>query len=59
MNARASYPPKVKAQALAALLAGDTPRHVSEELGIPFETVKSWRRRLKRGEMQPVAPQKN
>lgn len=55
---RTSYPPKVKARALASLLAGDTPRHVSEDLGIPFETVKSWRRRLKRGELQLVAPQK-
>lgn len=47
-----------KGAALAALLAGDTPRRVAQEHSIPFNTVKSWRRRLKRGEIATLHPKK-
>lgn len=57
-TSRISYPPAVKARALAALLTGDTPGRVAGEYGVPLNTVKSWRRRLKRGEIGPFAPQK-
>jgi transposase-like protein len=38
-----AHPVEVKAQALALLLTGDSPRHVAKELGLPLTTVKRWR----------------
>jgi transposase-like protein len=52
------YGDDTKGVALAALLAGNTPRRVAEEHGIPLNTVKSWRRRLKRGEIAALHPKK-
>lgn len=58
-GARTSYPPKLKARALVALLLGNTPGYVAEDLGIPKETVRTWRRRLRSGEMElHLEPQK-
>lgn len=55
---RSKYDQETKGMALAALLAGNTSRRVSEEHGIPFNTVKIWRRRLKRGEIATLHPKK-
>lgn len=51
IGARASYSPTVKAQALAALLAGGRPCVVAREHGIPESTVRTWRRRLRTGRL--------
>lgn len=55
---RRTYGDGTKGAALAALLAGNTPSRVAEEHGIPPNTVKSWRRRLKRGEIATLHPKK-
>ena len=44
------YSEQVKAQALAALLAGQAAAHVSSLFGIPVGTLHSWRSRQKHGE---------
>lgn len=36
---------EVRAQAIAAMLAGEAPASVAERLGVPLGTVKSWRSR--------------
>lgn len=38
-----AHSPHTKARAMAALLLGDTPRHVAKEMGIPLTTVRRWR----------------
>lgn len=44
------YSDHVKAQAIAALLAGQAPALVSATFGIPIGTLKSWKSRLKNGD---------
>ena len=44
------YSEQVKAQALAALLAGQTPAQVSAMFGVPVGTLRSWKSRQLRGE---------
>lgn len=44
------YSDQVKAQALAALLAGQTPAQVSAVFGVPVGTLRSWKSRQLRGE---------
>ena len=44
------YSDQIKAQALAALLAGQTPAQVSALFGIPVGTLRSWKSRQLRGE---------
>lgn len=46
----AEYSDQVKAQALAALLAGQAPSEVARVFGIPVGTLKSWKSRQLRGE---------
>jgi len=46
----AEYSDHIKAQALAALLAGQTPSEVARAFGIPTGTLKSWKSRQLRGE---------
>jgi transposase-like protein len=46
----AEYSDQVKAQALAALLAGQSPSEVARAFGIPTGTLKSWKSRQLRGE---------
>jgi transposase-like protein len=48
------YSDHVKAQALAALLAGQAPAHVAATFGIPVGTLKSWKSRQKNGESVAV-----
>lgn len=43
------YSEHVKAQALAALLAGQTPSQVAATFGIPVGTLKSWKSRQQNG----------
>lgn len=43
-SSASKYDDGTRGAALAALLAGNTPRRVAEEHGIPLNTVKSWRR---------------
>lgn len=57
-SSASKYDDGTRGTALAALLAGNTPRRVAEEHGIPLNTVKSWRRRLKRGEIAMLHPKK-
>lgn len=51
--ARATVPPEVKAQALAALLAGEQPAVVAEQLGLNPATVRKWKERM---DDPPVTP---
>lgn len=44
------YSEQVKAQALAALLAGQAPALVAATFGIPIGTLKSWKSRQLNGE---------
>src|SRR5690242_18716507 len=44
------YSDEVKAQALAALLAGQAPALVAATYGIPVGTLKSWKSRQKNGD---------
>lgn len=44
------YSEQIKAQALAALLAGQAPAQIAATLGIPIGTLKSWKSRLKNGD---------
>lgn len=44
------YSDQVKAQALAALLAGQAPSDVARAFGIPVGTLRSWKSRQQRGE---------
>lgn len=46
----AEYSDQVKAAALAALLAGQSPSEVARAFGIPAGTLKSWKSRQLRGE---------
>lgn len=46
----AEYGDQVKAQALAALLAGQTPSEVARAFGIPVGTLRSWKSRQLNGE---------
>lgn len=48
------YSDQVKAQALAALLAGQAPALVAETFGIPIGTLKSWKSRQRNGESVAV-----
>jgi transposase-like protein len=44
------YSEQIKAQALAALLAGQAPAQVAATFGIPIGTLKSWKSRQKNGD---------
>ena len=44
------YSDTIKAQALAALLAGQAPSEVARVFGIPVGTLRSWKSRQQRGE---------
>jgi transposase-like protein len=44
------YSDQVKAQALAALLAGQAAGDVSRQLGVPIGTLHSWKSRQRHGE---------
>ena len=44
------YSDALKAQAMAALLAGQTPSHVAATLGIPVGTLRSWKSRQRHGD---------
>jgi transposase-like protein len=46
----AEYSDQIKAQALAALLAGQALSDVSRAFGVPTGTLKSWKSRQLRGE---------
>lgn len=48
------YSDQVKAQALAALLAGQAPAQVAATFGIPIGTLKSWKSRQRNGESVAV-----
>lgn len=48
------YSDQIKAQALAALLAGQAPAQVAASLGIPIGTLKSWKSRQKNGDAVAV-----
>jgi Homeodomain-like domain len=37
-----AHPDHIKAQALALLVLGNTPRYVAKQLGIPRTTVRRW-----------------
>ena len=41
----------MRARGLAALLVGDRPAAVARALGVPEGTVRSWKHRLKRGQI--------
>ncbi len=49
-SSMAAYSDQVKAQALAALLAGQPFADVSRAFGVPTGTLKSWKSRQLRGE---------
>jgi len=51
MSARTSYPPRLKARALAALLTGERPAVIARDFGIAETTVRSWRHRLKNSQV--------
>lgn len=54
-----TYNDHIKAQALAALLAGQSPTQVAATLNIPVGTLKSWKSRQANGEaVATVATQK-
>jgi len=38
-----THSPNTKAQALAMLMLGDSPRYVAQQTGVPLTTVKRWR----------------
>ncbi len=38
-----TYPAETKAQAMAMLLTGDTPRYVAQQTGIDRRTLRRWR----------------
>ena len=42
---------EVRARGLAALLAGERPAAVARALGVPEGTVRSWKHRLKHGQI--------
>lgn len=46
----ADYSDQVKAQALAAMLAGQAPAQVARALNIPVGTLHSWKSRQKNGD---------
>lgn len=50
---RRTYSPQKKAAALAALLVGGRVCVVAREHDIPLNTVKTWRRRLRTGQLKP------
>lgn len=53
------YSEHIKAQALAALLAGQTPAQVAATFGIPVGTLRSWKSRQRGGDgVAAVATQK-
>jgi len=54
--ARREYSDEIKAQVMAALLAGQSVNEVAKTYRIPVGTVKSWRRNSR--EFHPVDPQK-
>jgi len=55
----AEYSDQIKAQALAALLAGQAPALVAATFGIPVGTLKSWKsRQLSGGGVATVATEK-
>lgn len=45
-TARSTYSPKEKAEAIAMLLAGETPIDIEAKLGIPDSTVYDWAKEL-------------
>ena len=55
--ARREYSDEIKAQVMAALLAGQSIYEVAKTYKIPAGTVKSWRRNSR--EFRPVDPQKS
>jgi transposase-like protein len=46
----AEYSEQIKAQALAAMLAGQAPSDVARAFGIPVGTLHSWKSRQRHGE---------
>jgi transposase-like protein len=54
VQSRRTYPPETKAQAVAALMAGEPPKVVSEQFDIPYATVRAWRDDVKRS--NSIAP---
>lgn len=38
-----AHPARIKAEALAMLLTGDSPRYVAKQTGVPLTTVNRWR----------------
>lgn len=50
---RRTYSAQKKAAAIAALLVGGRVCVVAREHGIPENTIKTWRRRLRTGELKP------
>lgn len=37
-----AHSPQTKAQAMAMLLTGDSPKYVAGQLGLPYATIKRW-----------------
>lgn len=51
-----SHPIKVKAEALALLMVGNSDRYVSQETGVPLTTIKRWRKNDMRQLMREIFP---
>lgn len=53
-----NYSDQLKAQCIAALLAGQTPSEVSRAFGVPIGTLKSWKFRQRNESVATVATEK-
>lgn len=53
-----NYSDQLKAQCIAALLAGQTPSEVSRAFGVPVGTLKSWKSRQRNESVATVATEK-
>lgn len=53
-----NYSDQLKAQCIAALLAGQTPSEVSRVFGVPVGTLKSWKFRQRNESVATVATEK-
>lgn len=51
-----SHPIKVKAEALALLMVGNSTRHVAEQTGVPLSTIKRWSKNELRQLMREIFP---
>lgn len=56
--ARRQYSDAVKAEAMAALLAGQSVSHVASEMGIPRGTVANWSSKLSSAGVRAVSTEK-